>query len=301
MLALEEVGTESRARLGGPLRARADLHLDFRRDSLTGQTVLAGSIQQPPLRVIRAFPLEGGAVLTHVHNVSGGILGGDCLRMSVRVGAGASVQLTTTGATRVYRPRREAPETVQESEFSVDEGALLEYVPDALIPFANVRFTQRTSIQLSQGAGLFWWEIVAPGREARGEIFQYDCLQLQTDIKTGGRSIAAEHLRIEPKLREVSSPGRLGPYRYFATFYICRVGLSPCDLRDVDLQLRELAARLTERGLTLWGVSALVAEGLAVRCLAVHGCDVLPGLYAFWTTAKKMLYGCEPIPPRKVH
>jgi len=65
-------------------------------------------------------------VLAHLHNVSGGLVGGDCLHMSVRVGDGASLQLTTTGATRVYRPRRQAPVTVQQNEFRVAEGGLSE-------------------------------------------------------------------------------------------------------------------------------------------------------------------------------
>jgi urease accessory protein len=154
---------------------------------------------------------------------------------------------------------------------------------------------------LSQGTGLFWWEIVAPGREARGEMFQYECLDLKTEVEARGRPVAAEHVRLEPNLRGVSSLARLGPYRYFATFYICRVGLfSPSHWRDIELQLHELAGSLTQRGTTLWGVSALAAEGVTVRCLAVHSCDVLPGLYAFWTAAKKILYGCEPVRPRKV-
>ena len=301
MIALEDVDSESVLRLDGSVQARAVLYLDFQRDGLTGHTVLVGNVQQPPLRVIRAFPLAGGAVLAHIHNVSGGLLGGDCLHMSVRIGAGASVQLTTTGATRVYRPRRNAPVTVQENEFRVAEGALLEYVPDALIPYASVRFTQRTSIRLSQGAGLFWWEIVAPGREARGELFQYECLELKADVEALGRPIAAENVRLEPQLRDVSSLARLGPYRYFASFYICRVGVSPQQWLYVEQQLRELAGRLTRWGHLLWAVSALVAEGVVVRCLAVHGYEVLPGLFAFWGAAKRILYGCDPTLPRKVH
>jgi len=240
-------------------------------------------------------------VLAHLHNVSGGLLGGDRLQISICVRAGANVQVTTTGATRVYRPRPEAAPTFQENEFCIDEGALLEYVPDALIPYAGVRFAQRTSIRLGERAGLFWWEIVAPGREARGEMFQYERLELRTDVVALGKPIAAENVRLEPRLRAVSSLARLGPYRYFATFYICRAGLAPDRWVDIEQQMCELARQLTRPGQALWGVSALVADGLAVRCLAVHGCDVLPGLYEFWGTAKRALYGCEPVPPRKVH
>src|ERR1700691_895235 len=107
-----------------PPRLQASLTLDFARDEFAGHTVLAGSHQEPPLKVVRAFTLEDGSALAHLHNVSGGLLGGDRLALSVRVGAGASVQLTTTGATRVYRPREEARTVTQSNEITVGENAL---------------------------------------------------------------------------------------------------------------------------------------------------------------------------------
>ena len=141
----------------------------------TGRTVLAASRQEPPLKVVRAFNVQDGAALAHLHNVSGGLLGGDQLALKVNVGARADVQLTTTGATRIYRPRHEAPPATQSNEFTLYEDALLEYVPDAIIPYGGARFSQTTTIYLAQGAGIFWWEILAPGREAGGESFAYDC------------------------------------------------------------------------------------------------------------------------------
>ncbi len=284
-----------------PPRLQASLTLDFARDEFAGHTVLAASRQEPPLKVVRAFAVQNGAALAHLHNVSGGLLGGDHLALKVNVGAGASVQLTTTGATRIYRPRHEALPTTQCNEFTVNEGALLEYVPDAIIPFASARLSQATRIQLAQGAGLFWWEILAPGREARGEAFAYDCVEMKTDVIALGQPIASERVRIEPRKRSTQSFGRLGPYRTWATFCIARVGLSAAEWLALEHELREQAMPLTEHGETLWSISTLPAHGLMVRCVAVHGRHVLPGLQALWQTAKQRLYGCDALPPRKVN
>ncbi len=282
-------------------RVHASLELVFRFDESTQSTILASSRQDPPLKVVRAFPLTDGAALAHLHNVSGGLLGGDSLSLSVDVGARAAVQLTTTGATRVYRPRRESAPTVQSTEISVGENALLEYVPDAIIPFASVRFEQRTKIHLAPGAGLFWWEILAPGREARGEIFQYESVEMRADIAAAGRPIATEHVRLNPHHGALTSLARLGPFRYWATCYICRVGLDPAAWLALEQELREVARERSRPNEALWGISTLVAHGLAVRCLAVHGRDVLPGLHAIWRAAKWRLYRREAVPPRKVH
>jgi urease accessory protein len=51
----------------------------------------------------------------------------------------------------------------------------------------------------------------------------------------------------------------------------------------------------------LWSISTLPAHGLMVRCVAVHGRHVLPGLQTLWQTAKQRLYGRDAVPPRKVN
>jgi urease accessory protein len=282
-------------------RPQASLTLDFARDEFTGRTVLAASRQEPPLKVVRAFPLQDGATLAHLHNVSGGLLGGDHLALRVSIGAGARVQLTTTGATRIYRPRQSAPRATQSNAFTVNEGALLEYVPDAIIPFTGARFTQATTIHLAQGAGLLWWEILVPGREACGEAFAYDCVEMKTDIVALGQPIACERVRIEPRKRPVKSFGRLRSYKTWATFCIARAGLTAAESLALEQDLREQAIPLTKHGETLWGISTLPAHGLMLRCAAVHGRHVLPGLQALWQAAKRRLYGCDAVPPRKVN
>jgi urease accessory protein len=284
-----------------PSHVPASLRLDFEQDARTGRTALASSYQDPPLRVVRAFTLEDGAALVHLHNVSGGLLGGDCLALNVRVGAGACAQVTTTGATRVYRPREGAPATMQANEITVGENALLEYLPDPIIPFAGVRFSQRTTIRLLAGAGLFWWEIVAPGRDARGEIFEYSSVELKTDVLAMGRPIAVERVRLEPENHRPTSLARLGPYRTWATFYVCRVGLETRDWLAAEQELREIIGRWNGPGQALWGVSTLTTHGLAVRGVAKHGREVLAGLQALWRAAKLRLYGREAEWPRKVN
>src|SRR3989442_799623 len=105
-----------------------------------GETVVRLRQQQPPWRVIRAFPGADGETLAHLHNVSGGVLDNDDLRLQVDVGAGARAQITTTGATRVYRSRSVDAVSRQHTGISVGHHGVLEYLPDPVIPFAQSRF-----------------------------------------------------------------------------------------------------------------------------------------------------------------
>ncbi|MHB8628366.1 MAG: urease accessory protein UreD [Aggregatilineales bacterium] len=280
-------------------RVEGRLALAFEVSSHDG-TKLNVLAQQPPLKVIRAFALADGASLVHVHNVSGGILGGDKLELTVQVGAQARAQLTTTSATRLYR--RSAHKTVsrQTNDFTIGSGALLEVLPDPLIPFAHSAYEQFTRIDLADDAGLFLWETVAPGRAARGELFAYDSLTLKLDIFACQQPIALEHIRLEPQLAPLTSPVRLGPYRHFSTFYICRVGLPDTRWTALEAELMALAQQMSSEG-TLWSVSRLVAHGLVVRVLSLNSREIAQGLVRFWQTAKQALYGTLPIPPRKIY
>ena len=287
--------------LNHPLSVGGRLGLYFTWDCERKLTQLTVREQRPPLQVIRAFPLPTGGALVHIHNISGGVLGGDRLSLDIEVGPEAQAQLTSTSATRLYRNRPDVPTALQASVIRIHEGALLEYLPDSLIPFAGSRYQQRTRIDLEAGAGLFWWETVAPGRVARGESFAYEQLFLGLQIAAQGRSIAIENLRLEPHCRTLSSLARLGPYDHFGSFYICRMGLDTACWSRLEAELGELAQELSRPGELLWGVSRLVAHGLVVRVVSRRGRDIPPGLLAFWRVAKQALYGEEPVPPRKIY
>lgn len=282
-------------------RVKGRLSMTFTYHDASQETRLVACDHEPPLRVIRAFPLAGGATLVHIHNLSGGILGGDHLSISADIGPCSTVQLTSTSATRIYRSTSTAPIATQTISIQVREGGLLEYLPDPLIPFAGARYQQQTHIDLAQDAGLFWWETITPGREAHGEVFGYEQLHLSTEITALGKPLAIERMRIEPQHQAPSSSLRLGSFLYFCSFYICKVGLEATRWLHLEQQLQALAQEMSRPAEISWGVSTLVAHGLLVRAVSRQGRDIATGLLAFWRAAKRLLYGQEAIPPRKIY
>jgi urease accessory protein len=277
---------------------RGALHLRFTRSEAHTVTRLRVEQQRPPLRVIRAFPLPEGGALVHLHNLSGGVLGGDQLELHATLEASTYAQLTSTSATRLYRSRPGDPPARQNTLLRVGEHALLEYLPDPLIPFASSRYQQVTRIELAQDAGLFYWEIVAPGRSE--EHFAYQQLFLDLDIYTPERPIACERAHLEPALRPLTSSTRLGPYTHFCTFYICRVGLDASRWTQLERELAEMAQEISSQE-TLWGVSTLPAHGLVIRALSKQGRTLQQQLPNFWHKARTALYGRSATMPRKIY
>ncbi len=271
----------------------------LRFEERNGSTIVRPKQQQPPWRVIRAFSSGSGEALTHLHNVSGGVLDNDDLCLRVEVGPGANAQITTTGATRLYRSRSADAVSRQRTDVHVDERGLLEYLPDPVIPYAHARFEQSTSIDLEAGSTLFWWETFTPGREAAGEVFQYCALRSSLELRAGGEPIALERFAIEPRLRDPASAARLGRFRYFSTFYICQAGRDAKSWLELESQLGDLAGELSRAGEVLWGVSTLAGSGLAIRGVALKGREL--NMVPFWRVAKWALCGRAAAIPRKIY
>jgi urease accessory protein len=152
---------------------------------------------------------------------------------------------------------------------------------------------------LQNDATLFWWETIGPGREASGEVFRYHELRSTLELRARGGPVAIERYAIEPAIRDPASAARLGPFRYFSTFYICQTGGG--NWLALESELGDLAESLSRPGEVLWGVSTLAACGLAIRGVALAGRDLTSGLIAFWRAAKWSLCGRVAAIPRKIN
>ena len=279
----------------------ATLWLDFSRQAESAATTLRIHRQDVPWRVLRGFPNSAGETLAHLHNISGGILDTDELHLQISVGPSAQAQLTSTGATRIYRSR--SPRHCSRSRVEVEVGAdgLLEYVPDAVIPYAGSRYEQFTRITLQPRAALLWWELIAPGQEAFGETFGYARFASSFLILEDRRLLLEEHWELEPSLRPLGSPARLGHFRHMASLYICRPGTAGAHWRDIEARLDALASELTLADQVLWGVSRLRAGGIVLRGLACNGRVLMQGLTSMWRAAELSLCGRSASLPRKLY
>jgi urease accessory protein len=249
--------------------------------------------------VIRAFALPGSGALVHLNNVSGGVLAGDRLELNVKVEDGAAAQMTTTGATRLYRHRAGAADSEHRARFSVGDAALLEYLPDTVIPYAGSRHVQSTEIRLGRGSTLFWWEILAPGRLAAGERFAFERLRVQTGIYAGPRPVVREDYLLEPGQKDPSAIPRMFEYSHVASLYAIQEGRPPAFWRLLEDRLTQIARERTRLGQSVWGASMLASDGVIVRGLSASGCFIHEALIEFWRMARTAITGQDAMPPRK--
>jgi len=256
--------------------------------------------QDPPWRAIRAFRNSQRQAVVHLHNVSGGILAGDSLDLFVEAGTFTRVQVTSVGATRIYRQRQGRDVARVFTSIRVDDGAMLEYLPDAVIPFSGSRFIQSTAVSLGLNAGFIGWETLAAGRIASGEEFGFDFFHSEYNVSSDTRPLALERYSLSPSARDPRSVARWGRFRYSATLYICHTGVAQPRWIELESRLNDIAFLQTSHA-ERWGVSTLLAGGLVIRGLALEAHRITTRLYTFWDLAKQELWGEPAIPPRKIN
>ena len=279
----------------------AELRFEFER---TGHATHYRTLRQsPPWKVVRGFPRKTGECLVHLNNISGGVFGGDCLRVHGTLHRSAEAQITTTGATRLYRPRNGAHDVLLRSEFHLKEGALLEYVPDALIPYRDARATQHTTFVMEQGSTLFAWDTIAPGRVAHGERFLYEHLRLITEVNVSGRPVLLDRLLLEPRQRSMHAAAAFGrSASYLVTFLVVQAGAASQTMRSLETSLNALLGETVPAAhAELWGASMLPAHGVLVRGAGESALHLTGLLQTLWSHCKRELMGREAVPPRKTY
>lgn len=255
------------AAAGSASRVGREGRLDLAFERERGRTVLRERRFALPLQFLEPIDLAGdGSACVPLLNPTGGVLGGDRLRTRISVGPGAAVCVTTPSATRVYRSDGAVARI--ETRIEVAAGAVLEYVPEHLIPHPGARLEQRLEVDVAEGGRALVWDAYALGRVARGERFRFERLDLSSRVRVAGRLAFLDQVRLVPS---DPAPEPAAGLSYVGT--LVAVGPETGSWGEWAAELESRAAPADTRV----GASALGTSGLAMRVLAAtaHGLEAL--------------------------
>ena len=257
------------------------LFLEYERRGL--RTILLDSAFRAPLQAFPPIELDGGCAYTQLLNPAGGLLGGDRLEMTVRLNENTHVLLTTPSATRVYRTL-EKP-TTQRIQLDLGPRAVLEWLPEILIPFAGSRFQQRLRAHLAPGAVLLLWDAFSTGRIARGERWAFSELSNELDIVMPNGARALERYRLRPEEMDPTVLGVGEDWDYFASFYV--VAARPVDWEDLSDCLTDALDGSPE---TMTGAASILPiSGLLVRIASKTAIVLSEIQTSIWNISRKYL------------
>lgn len=212
---------------GTSLAGHLDLCCELRPD---GVPFISRQSFRAPIHLGKSH-LDAGHLVLSIVNPTAGYFDGDHLEVDVEVAAGAQLVLSTPSASRVYRTRSGAAAASRQT-FVVGAGASLEWIPEPFIPHAGARYEQRTRIELAPSARLLFFDWIAPGRVAMGEIFAYRQLRWELDLFSGGKLVARERHDLRPEDRSLEALRAKFPAAHYLSVYAAGLAGWPAEALD---------------------------------------------------------------------
>jgi len=181
-----------------------------------GASRLSELDQRNPLRVLFPRVESGEPPLAAVTTVSGGLVGGDSLRMEFSVGPQAGAMALGQAAEKVYRST--GPSSIVDIALDVAADGWLEWLPQETILFDGARLERRTTAAVDPAGRLMAGECLVFGRLARGELMRRGLLRDRWEVRRGGRLVWADSLRIEDDIeRTLDAVSGFGGARAYGT------------------------------------------------------------------------------------
>jgi urease accessory protein len=181
-------------------RCRGAAELRFAQGEAGRNSHVAHLYQQTPCRALFPRPEAGDPVTAVLLTTSGGLTGGDSLRLAIEAEAGASAVVTTQAAEKIYRSLGE--DCSIDVSLAVGAGAWLEWLPQETILFDRARLVRRNAVEVAAGGRLLAVELVVFGRTAHGERFEHGKLHDAWRVKRRGRLAWADALHLEGGIAE---------------------------------------------------------------------------------------------------
>jgi len=241
--------------LRGHLRAVAAV------DAL-GRTHLRRQSFQAPLHLSKPHS-DAGALVVNVVSPTAGLFDGDEVELAVEIETGARVVITTPSACRIHQARGDRAAVMRQS-ITVRDGGFAEFVPELIIPHRGARYQQETTLTADAGGTLVFFEWLAPGRVAHGEIFEFASLRWQTDVWHAGQLAARERYHLQPDDSSLAGLRTLFPAGHYLSAFI--IGTVPVPQEAIEaLDQPDVAlgcGRLATGG---WTIKAVCRDGLVAR------------------------------------
>jgi urease accessory protein len=193
MSALRAAGTRSRHDVFAANRAVG--RIDFAVTAASGVSRRARVHEAGSLRVRFPNGDGSGSLDAVIVNTAGGMAGGDCFGIDVKVGGGARLTVTTAAAEKIYRSL--GPDTLVDVKLDVADGGALAWLPQESILFDQVRLLRTIDVELAGDASLLLAEAAVFGRSAMGEAVESGYYSDRWRVRVNGALVFAETIRLD--------------------------------------------------------------------------------------------------------
>lgn len=223
-----------------------------------------------PFKVLHPFHQDGFLQIMVV-KVSAGIMAGDRQSIAITLEPGTKAEFLSQSYEKIHQMAE--GEAIREGRVTVGHDATLFYAPLPVLPFADSAFRSSFTIHLEdETSRLFYSDILACGRAARGERFAYRLYRSRVRITSGGTLLYADNFCFAPQEAGTDCEGftQYEGYTHLGNYVLCHFPVCEEELR-AHLQPM-LDGHDCQAGLTRFG-----EDGLCLKVLA-SGSEMLVAL-----------------------
>jgi urease accessory protein len=203
------------------------------------------------------FPRSSSPCEAAMVNTGGGVAGGDSYSVSLTLGEGAEVELTTPSAERIYRS--DGPAATITTRLALAPGARLFWLPQETLMFEGARLERRLELDTSDEAAFIVAETLVFGRLAMGESRIDAGLKDSWRVRRDGRLVFADETRLEHAGATLERKAVGAGARALSTI----VASAP----DVEARLPDLRAALDAAGSDIESGASAFDRLIVVRLL----------------------------------
>ncbi len=273
-----------------PRLQRGDGTVEITFSAVTGVSRLKHLYQKDPCRALFPETLTDDLATAVIATTSGGITGGDRLRVNLSVQEGAAVVATTQAAEKVYRSLGD--NCTVDIRVAGDSGTWLEWIPQETILFNQSRLRRSTTIEAKPGTMIMAGDLLVFGRLAHGEIFKSGYLRDSWKVMCNGRLVWTDALRLDGNVTSVmtDTAGFAGMVSVATFIYVAD---DACGHLEVA---RDLLAGCQARC-----AATCVNSVLIVRFLSSDPRELRFAFGEFWTGFRQRVRRLPPNMPRVWH
>lgn len=239
-----------------------EVNVDFRFED--GKTELKDFYFTAPLKVIKPWRQENGFLRAMIMSSSGGLMSGDHFEYDINIGENACAEIISQSYEKIFKMNEGFAD--RDCKIKVAKGAILNYMPQPTIPFAQSSFKNFTDVYLEdETSRLIYHEVIIAGRIAMDEIFQYTSFESLTRFYQADELIYRDNTKFRPGEVEMAGFTLFEGYTHLSNMIIVNMG----DAKQIIESIRELLTQ--EKEDISFGVSQTSHGDVVVRILGREG------------------------------
>ncbi len=254
-------------------------------------TVLADKYHTAPVKIAKAFPLDGQLGVI-VMDVSPGLLNGDRYEFDWRGCQNTYVFITNQSYTKVHPSDEEGGSSMLQS-FVLEEDAVIEHMPEPIMLYQSAALDNETRVKLAAGSVWMQADVLCPGRTLRNEVFRYRELRNTLTVHYGEELIFAQRQRVKPPEQRLSAPGCWEAQTHWATFYLFSDRVNSTLLEALQTVLDHLPS--FQQHTVLAGATLTYRHGIAVSAASTAAWPLQQTMRLLWDAARMSMFGKPPL------